>query len=141
PLAEAKPRRTQAEPEPIPTAGQKPARKHSFVLAYWRLSPELVVLDSRSAAHALPTEQLLGNISMALGLGGAPGSPDLLRWPPAQASVLPRDVLEDREAGRNMVQAFLAAQHERQPITTVLLMGATAAQQVLAAEDLPAPDD
>ncbi|TQV80032.1 hypothetical protein FKG94_10180 [Exilibacterium tricleocarpae] len=99
-----------------------------FALTVWRIGTELLVIDSREAQLALPTDRLLANIVAALGyrLPQLPKA-QVLRWPVLENGAADQGEQEARE----MVQAFLQAQAARQPLTHLLVMGETAARYVL----------
>lgn len=87
-----------------------------FALSLWRVSPSLLVIDSHQSKQALPTGTLLNNILFAKGLRASLARPEVLTWPMAGGS---GGWLEARE----MVHAFLQARLERQPVTSLWLMG------------------
>lgn len=120
--------RAEVIPEPpvaAPTAAVEPAVQ--FSLSIWRPSPALMILDSRHAGGALPTQALLENILFAKGLSLPPGKPDILSWPPAGMTAT-----SGWGAAREMLQAFLQARLERQPAQYLWLMGESACSAVLA---------
>lgn len=98
-----------------------------FALSIWRPSPALMILDSRDAGGALPTQALLANILRAKGLALPASKPDILAWPPAGMAPTP-----GWTAAREMLQAFLQARLERQPAQYLWLMGESACRAVLA---------
>lgn len=103
-----------------------------FVLNCWRVSPDLLVIDSHQPGRALPTGTLLGNILRAIGLPASLPSADTLRWPVIRQS-------EARLAdAREMVAGFLAGHMQARPATVVWLMGEAA---VRACTDFDAPMD
>jgi hypothetical protein len=98
-----------------------------FALSIWRPSPALMILDSRHAGGALPTQALLENILRAKGLSLPPSKPDILVWPHGGMAPAP-----GWDAAREMLQAFLQARLERQPAQYLWLMGESACNAVLA---------
>ncbi len=109
-----------------------PTRKESlspnFSLTVWRIESELLVIDTRDVAQALPTDRLLSNILIALGyhLPTLP-KPNILKWP----------MIENASSGqssddaRDMLHAFLDAQLLLDPVKSIWLMGDAAASHVL----------
>lgn len=111
-------------PEPVP----------HFALTVWRISADLLVVDTRESQLALPTDQLLSNIVAALGyrLAQLPKA-EVLRWPLLEAGGA-----QGETEAREMLQAFLDTQLLRQPAKHLLLMGRDAARYLL---DKPLPFD
>ncbi len=124
-----------AEPAPPPEVapeaeGASVAEVESsvqFALSIWRPSPALMILDSRHAGGALPTQALLDNILRAKGIRLSSTKPDILIWPPGGMTPAP-----GWRAAREMLQAFLQARLERQPVQYLWLMGESACNAVLA---------
>lgn len=105
-----------------------------FSLSLWRASDDLIVVDSRHAELALPTEPLLANILLALGLPRQSLSKaEVLRWPMVDHRLAPKG----EAAARETVLAMLEGKLEAQPARYVLLMGAEACHFVLPSELLP----
>jgi hypothetical protein len=120
--------RTDAPLEPplaAPTAAAEPPVQ--FALSIWRPSPALMIIDSRHAGGALPTQALLENILHAKGLSLPPRKPDIVIWPPAGMAPTP-----GWHSAREMLQAFLQARLEQQPAQYLWLMGESACHAVLA---------
>lgn len=132
-------KKARASQRPAPTALARPTPQHRFTLSAWRIAQSVMVLDSRQLQLALPVEQLLLNMSRALGLAqsGLPRG-ELLRWPLLENST--DNVAQSVEQARGMVHAYLAAQHDKQPVDTVLLMGRDAARHALSAADFDSVD-
>ncbi|MFT6220794.1 MAG: hypothetical protein ACJA0C_000191 [Candidatus Endobugula sp.] len=111
-----------------------------FSLNIWRIKNELLVIDSRQPAAALPTEKLLQNILRSIGypLAQLPPS-DLVRWPlfsskkftNKKSTQLESNQSSEEDEARAMVQAYLSAQCSRAPIKTLLLLGKNAANFAL----------
>jgi hypothetical protein len=111
-----------------------------FTLNVWRIREELMVIDSRQPAAALPTEKLLQNILRSVGypLAQLPPS-ELLRWPLFTNKKLTSknltnkyiDQSSEEEEARAMVQAYLSAQYAKAPVKTLLLLGQSAVQFAL----------
>lgn len=121
----------------VDSEGSPRAQVHQFALNYWRLGANVAVLDSRQAGAALPTEQLLLNIGAALQLPHLSLTPALvINWPPPGAATTAADLAQSISEARAMLHAFLAAQHEKQPLRAVLLMGAAAIYHGLSEAEL-----
>lgn len=120
-------RREEATSTPLVTAPAAEVEPQvQFALSIWRPSPALMILDSRHAGGALPTQALLANILRAKDLSLPPNKPDILLWPPGgMTSAL------GWSAAREMVQAFLQARLEQQPAQYLWLMGESACNAVL----------
>ncbi len=103
-----------------------------FALTVWRISDDLMVIDSRQAQLALPTERLLANITRALGYNSqALPKAEVVRWP-----LLENATEEQGEAeAREMLHAYLDAHLLLNPAKHLLLMGAEAARYILPARD------
>ncbi|MBU3071083.1 hypothetical protein KOI40_14760 [Aestuariicella sp. G3-2] len=109
-----------------------------FSLSLWRVSEDLVIVDSRHAELALPTEPLLANILFALGLPRQPlARAEVLRWPMYDHRLAPKG----EAAARETVLAMLEGKLEAQPARYLLLMGAEACHFVLPADLLPENGD
>lgn len=110
-----------------------------FSLSVWRIRDELMVIDSRQPASALPTDKLLQNILRSVGypLVQLPKS-ELLRWPlfnhqairKKTASIV--EQANEIDEARAMVQAYLSAQYSKAPVKALLLLGQDAAQFALS---------
>lgn len=110
----------------------------NFSLSLWRVSDDLMVVDSRHAELALPTEPLLANILFALGLPRQPlPRAEVLRWPMYDHRLAPKG----EAAARETVLAMLEGKLEAQPARYLMLMGAEACHFVLPAELLPENGD
>ncbi len=126
-LAPERPPATEPEGRPdTPPALTAPT---PFALSIWRASPALMVVDSRYAAQALPTQTLLQNMLLAKGVADFGQKPDVLQWPPIAGA---RN-LGDWAAAQEMVLAFLQARLERQPVQYLWLMGDNAMRAVAPA--------
>lgn len=101
-----------------------------FVLNCWRVSPDLLIIDSHQPGRALPTDALLCNILRAIGLPARLPQAETLRWP----------VIRQSEArlsdAREMVGGFLAGHMQARPVESVWLMG-EAAIRVCTDHDAP----
>lgn len=108
-----------------------PAESIHFSLNLWRVSERVLIIDSHQSRQALPTGALLSNILFAKGLRVSLPRPEVLVWPMAGAAV--------GETGWphacEMVQAFLKARCDRQPVRTIWLMGEAAYRAVFAGAD------
>lgn len=131
-----------AEPQPVEklAAAIAPATKAAvaedprFALSMWRASDDLLVIDSRQAHLALPTEPLLANILLALGWPRQPlPRAEVLHWPMYDHPLAPKG----EAAAKETLLAMLEARLEQQPVAYVLLMGAEACHYMVPAELLP----
>jgi len=103
----------------------------NFALTVWRIESDILVIDTRDVAQALPTDRLLSNILIALGyqLPTLP-KPNVLKWP----------MIENASSGQNsndardMLHAFLDAQLLLDPVKSIWLMGESAARHVLSSD-------
>ena len=92
-----------------------------------------MVIDSRHAELALPTEPLLNNILVALGLPRQPlPKADILRWPMFENQY----EAQGQEVARETLQALLEGMLESRSCKYLLLMGAEACHFILNAEQL-----
>lgn len=105
-----------------------------FALSMWRASDDLLVIDSRQAQLALPTEPLLANILLALGLRQPLPRAEVLHWPMYDHPLAPKG----EAAAKETLLAMLEARLEQQPVSYLLLMGAEACHYILPDELLPA---
>jgi len=99
-----------------------------FSLTIWRVSADLMVVDTRDLQQALPTERLLTNILMALGyqLPSLPKA-NVLKWPMIDNDLGGQGV----EDARDMLHAFLDAELLLDPVKHLLLMGSAASTYIL----------
>jgi hypothetical protein len=121
-----------------PEAHQRDIR---FSLNIWRIKSDILVIDSREPAVALPIERLLQNVLRSIGISLAQLPPsDLLRWPLFSSkkfvknkvlSEINSDQSSEEDEARAMVQAYVSAQFGRAPINTLLLLGKSAASFAL----------
>ena len=126
---------TEAEVDNIGTAsGESGASLKSqsetirFALNCWRISDDLLALDSREPGAALPTDTLLLNIVRSIGypMEQLPQS-ELLRWP-----LFSHDQnANDEHQARAMVHAYVQAQASKKPAKYLFLMGTAAARFTL----------
>ena len=108
-----------------------PAPVPRFSLTVWRVSEQLMVIDSRQAQLALPTERLLVNMLRALGYGGQSlPKAEVVRWPLLENATEDQGEAEARE----MLHAYLDAHLLLNPAKHLLLMGPEAARYILPAE-------
>lgn len=106
-----------------------------FSLNVWRIHNDLIVIDTRQPAAALPTDKLLQNILRSIGYALAQLPPsELLRWPLFKARPV-KNVREsqtsDEDEARAMVQAYLSAHYSKMPVKTLLLLGEDAVRFAL----------
>ena len=111
----------------IPLVAAKDLRP-KFSLTIWRVSADLMVVDTRDLQQALPTERLLINILMALGyqLPSLPKA-NVLKWPMIDNDLGGQGV----EDARDMLHAFLDAELLLDPVKHLLLMGSAASTYIL----------
>ncbi|BFM15227.1 hypothetical protein R50073_14100 [Maricurvus nonylphenolicus] len=111
----------QAASEPVP----------AFALSIWRISEDLLIIDSRQAQLALPTEPLLINILAALGYPRQPlPKTEVIRWPMVDNPFVGQSEADARE----MLEAYLDGKLLTHPTKHLLLMGDEAARYILPAE-------
>ncbi len=104
-----------------------------FALSLWRVSDDVMVVDSRHSELALPTEPLLRNILAALGFAQRPlPKAEVLRWPMFENSYEP----QGQEVARETLQAMLEGMLETLPGKYLLLMGGEACHYLLGSEQL-----
>lgn len=104
-----------------------------FALSLWRVHDDVMVVDSRHAELALPTEPLLRNILAALGFASQPlPKAEVLRWPMFENSYEP----QGQEIARETLQAMLEGMLEARPGKYLLLMGGEACHYLLGSEQL-----
>ena len=99
-----------------------------FSLSIWRVSTDIMVVDTRDLQQALPTERLLSNMLIALGyhLPSLPKA-NVLKWPMIDNDPAGQGI----EEARDMLHAFLDAQLLLDPVKHLWLMGAAAATYIL----------
>lgn len=103
----------------------------AFALSIWRISEDLMVIDSRQAQLALPTEPLLINILAALGYPRQPlPKTEVIRWPMVDNPFVGQTEADARE----MLEAYLDGKLLTHPTKHLLLMGDDAARYILPAE-------
>jgi hypothetical protein len=110
--------KTPVNDEPVP----------QFALSIWRVSEQLLVIDSRQAQLALPTEPLLINILVALGYPRKPlPKAEVIRWPMVDNPFVGQSAADARE----MLEAYLDGKLLTHPAKHILLMGEDACRYVL----------
>ncbi len=121
-------------PEPAPTRDTNapvietpvPKERAQFSLALWRISDEILVVDSRRPKAALPTEALLSNILFQSGLLRQPlPRAEFLNWPMAGGFD------QSWDAAGEMVQAFLEGRLLSSPVKQMVIMGDDAGRAIL----------
>ena len=133
----------QVKPKPIAAPAAEPqassAAVEPFALTTWRVSDDLLVIDSRQAQLALPTDRLLSNILIALGYqpGGLPKA-EVYRWPFIDNQILDPANTQGETEAREMLHAFVDGQLVLAPVKFLLLMGAEAGRFILPADAEPA---
>jgi hypothetical protein len=111
-------------PEPAPEPAPVPQESAAFALAFWRVHPDVMVVDSRQQ-KALPTEALLQGMLSAVGVSANLPRAEILTWP------MPGAGEKTWPAAREMVQAFLEGRLLSQPVRLLLVMGSDACKAVL----------
>jgi hypothetical protein len=103
-----------------------------FSLAFWRVSQDLLVVDSREVGAALPTEALLLNILRSTCQPAPQRLPEakIQNHPLVDLPGKPRDWV----AGRELVASFLEGQLLTQPVTQVLILGVSAFRALVGAD-------
>lgn len=105
----------------------------NFSLSVWRVSEDLLVVDSRQAELALPVNALLNNILLALGLlEQALPKIEVVSWPKVDSHFSGQDA----QSARDMLGAMFEARLEQYPAKFILLMGESAAHYMLPASVL-----
>ncbi|GAB2190141.1 hypothetical protein MAH1_17490 [Sessilibacter sp. MAH1] len=112
-----------------PATKSESARRQNvrFALNFWRVSDDLMVVDSRHAELALPTEKLLVNLLFALGFPKELPKSEIIRWPVIEAPHQPQDA----NAARDTLNAFMDEKFLLDPGKYILLMGEDAATYLL----------
>ncbi len=111
--------------EPVSSSDLSAATPIRFSLTVWRITQDIMVVDSRQPGAALPTDRLLQNILRSIGcpLAQLPPS-ELLRWPLfATKGTSTVDPESDASEARAMVHAYISAQCTKAPVKWLLLMG------------------
>lgn len=122
----------EAKVETVPDASE--IQEVSFALGAWRVSDDLLIVDSRKVELALPVDALLVNILSALGYPRvALPKVEVVRWPREESAFLDRS----ETAARAMSQAWLSARLEAQPAKFLLLLGAEACHYLLPEAQAP----
>jgi hypothetical protein len=117
----------------VPRAAQpsKTARTSvNFSLSFWRVSPDLMVVDSRKPKLALPVEKLLKNLLLALGVNEEFPKADVWQWPMIETDHHNQDADDAREA----LHAYLDTAFLLNPGKYLLCMGEAAAGYILNLE-------
>lgn len=111
-----------------------PVEVQPFALSVWRPAPGFLIIDSRHAALALPTELLLHNILRAsLNRPVDSLQEEVLRWPMIENRFVSRTASD----ARTELQTWLAVEHERRPVNRLWLMGDNAIRYLLSADVEP----
>lgn len=119
------------------TANEKSASEAiRFTLTSWRVA-DLLVIDSRESASALPTDRLLQNILRSIGYSVAQlPSSEILRWPLFTGGQFASASTEqERTEAIAMIQAYIEAQCQKSTTRAVVLMGQNACNYALAPEE------
>jgi hypothetical protein len=121
--------------KPVSTETTNETSTIRFTLTGWRIA-DLLVMDSRVSASALPTDRLLQNVVRSMGYTVAqlPMS-DLLRWPLfTSGQFKASSVTQEKNEAVAMVQAYIAAQCQKSSTRCLLLMGQNACGFALSPE-------
>lgn len=102
----------------------------NFSLGFWRVSPELMVVDSRQPKLALPVEKLLKNLLLALGVNEDLPKADVWQWPMIETN----HHLQDADDAREALHAYLDTAFLLNPGKYLLCMGEAAARYILNLE-------
>lgn len=126
---------TATPPRATPVAGERAAalvaasgekkQKAAFSLAFWRIHPQVMVVDTRQPSKALPTEALLRNFVKVLGLTQSLPRAEIQNWPLAGGGD------QGWDAALEMIQAFLESRLLSQPVRYLVLMGSDAVKTIL----------
>ncbi len=108
-------------------SGENGREKVSFALSFWRVSEDLMVVDSRHSELALPVEKLLNNILFALGYPRQLPKVDALSWPMVDA---PHQD-QGENAARDTLHGFIDELFLLNPGKHILLMGEDASRYIL----------
>ncbi|RYY75150.1 MAG: hypothetical protein EOO52_12680 [Gammaproteobacteria bacterium] len=126
-LPASKPQRISAA-DILAQLDTKPANIDAFSLSIWRPLDGVMIIDSRNAKLALPTELLLNNILRSIFSDDSlKPKEEILRWPMIENSFTKRTASDARVE----LQTWLSVQHEIQPIKYLWLMGSNAATYFL----------
>ncbi len=118
-----------AAPEVVPS----PVESFTVRLHAWRVNHYLLI-NTVEKGEAFPTDRLLMNILMALKHPVAQLPPaDTLKWPMVKASH--NKVVNPKQQASDMVQAYIVAHAEREPLKAVITMGDAALQLVVGNDD------
>lgn len=101
--------------------------KVKFALSFWRISEELMVVDSRHSELALPVEKLLHNILFALGYPRQLPQVEAISWPMLDA---PHHD-QGETAAKEMLQGYMDQKFLLDPGKFILLMGEDASRYLL----------
>jgi len=122
---------TSDKPGTLAHATPVSAPNVTFALSFWRIDEDLLVMDTRHAELALPTEPLLRNILHALGRGmNHLPKAEVVRWPMLDDHFEP----QHETAARNMLEAMLEGKVFLKPVKFILLMGAEACHYVMPSD-------
>ena len=112
------------------------AQQATFSLAFWRVHPQVIVVDSR-LPKALPTVALLQAVVSALGVSRSPlPRAEIQNWPVSGGGD------KSWDAAREMMQAFLESHLHDQPARYLVLMGHAAVKVIASgAVDEPAVNE
>ena len=123
PISQSKPKKEAV----LPAHAQNSAQVVKFTLSFWRVSEDLLVVDSRHSELALPTEKLLTNLLFALGYPRELPKSEVVQWPLIDA----HHHDQGETAARETLNAFLDAQFLLNPGKYLLLMGREASHFIL----------
>ncbi len=101
----------------------------TFSLSVWRISEDVLIVDSRRPQEALPTYQLLKNMLSSVGLLNSPlPREDVVNWPVDHTPG--RD--QGWPAAREMMCSFLEGKLLVQPVKYMLLLGEDAGKAIIS---------
>ena len=122
-----------AEPEG-PVEIQQEAR---FSLAIWRVSRDVLAVDTREVGAGLPTDALLANMARCFGMGsGSLAAAEVLNWPMVELQNKPKDW----HAAREMVASLLEGKLLSEPVSQILLFGEAAYKAVAVTHTVQVPE-
>ena len=108
--------------KPAATTTASASATPSFSLSFWRITAELMIVDSRQGELALPVEKLLKNILLALGHVGELPKADIWQWPLIQA----HHQDQSADAAKETLHAYLDTAFVLNPGKHLICMGKTA---------------
>ncbi len=115
---------------PIHSAGEFLSQPAQFMLNLWRVSPDILVVDSQKNIEPLPKEQLLHNILRAIYIEQRLPKADVLNWPMVKG--MSKD--NSWQSAQEMVSYFLEGRLYTSPVKYIFIFGADAQKAILNAQ-------